>query len=104
MLSRLSELTIGQKARVLNVDAAGEIGQRILEMGMTPGTEVRMAGAAPWATHWSSRFEGTVSVCDGPRRTMWRSNAPPDVVRRGTGPSPFRRDGPPWAAADQSQA
>ncbi len=47
MLSRLSELTVDQKARVVNVDAPDELGQRILEMGMTPGIEVRMVGTAP---------------------------------------------------------
>jgi ferrous iron transport protein A len=47
MLTRLSELTTGQRARVVAVDARDEVGQRILEMGLTPGIEVRMAGAAP---------------------------------------------------------
>jgi ferrous iron transport protein A len=44
---RLSELTAGQEARVVDVDARGEVGQRILEMGVTPGVTVRMVGAAP---------------------------------------------------------
>lgn len=47
MLMRLSELALGERARVVGVDATGEVGQRILEMGMTPGIEVRMAGTAP---------------------------------------------------------
>lgn len=47
MLTRLSDLKLGERARVLDVDASGEVGQRILEMGMTPGIEVRMAGTAP---------------------------------------------------------
>ena len=47
MSARLSDLVAGQKARVINVDARGEVGQRILEMGVTPGAEVRLVGAAP---------------------------------------------------------
>lgn len=47
MLTRLSELSLGERARVVGVDATSEVGLRILEMGMTPGIEVRMAGAAP---------------------------------------------------------
>lgn len=47
MLIRLSDLTLGERARVVGVDAASEVGQRILEMGVTPGIEVRMAGTAP---------------------------------------------------------
>ena len=44
---RLSELRVGQRARVLRIDARDEIGQRILEMGLIPGTEVELAGTAP---------------------------------------------------------
>ena len=47
MVSRLSELTEGERARVREVDARAEVGQRILEMGLTPGVEVRMVGKAP---------------------------------------------------------
>ncbi|CAN5878815.1 ferrous iron transport protein A [soil metagenome] len=44
---RLSDLRVGQSARVVDVDATDEIGQRILEMGLTPGISVRLIGAAP---------------------------------------------------------
>ena len=47
MPTRLSELLAGQKARVVGVDALGESGQRILEMGVTPGVEIRLVGRAP---------------------------------------------------------
>ena len=47
MLSRLSDLIAGQTARVVAVDAREEVGQRILEMGLTPGAAVRMIGVAP---------------------------------------------------------
>ena len=47
MAVRLSDLSTGQKARVVNVVARGEIGQRILEMGVTPGADIRLVGTAP---------------------------------------------------------
>ncbi len=47
MTVRLSELTPGQRARVVGVDAHAEVGRRILEMGLTPGIAVQMLGAAP---------------------------------------------------------
>jgi Fe2+ transport system protein FeoA len=47
MSRKLSELKIGQSGRVSRVEAADEVGRRILEMGLIPGTEVRLEGAAP---------------------------------------------------------
>lgn len=47
MADRLSELVTGQQARVVEVDARGETGQRIMEMGVTPGVTIRLVGAAP---------------------------------------------------------
>jgi ferrous iron transport protein A len=43
----VSELRVGEQGRVLGVNGADEISQRLLEMGLTPGTSVRMLGAAP---------------------------------------------------------
>jgi Fe2+ transport system protein FeoA len=47
MSRKLSDLKIGQSGRVSGVEAADEVGRRILEMGLIPGTEVRLEGAAP---------------------------------------------------------
>jgi Fe2+ transport system protein FeoA len=47
MSRKLSDLKIGQTARVSGVEAADEVGRRILEMGLIPGTDVRLEGAAP---------------------------------------------------------
>lgn len=46
-MSTLAELARDQRARVKAVDARDEVGQRILEMGLIPGVEVRMVGQAP---------------------------------------------------------
>lgn len=46
-MTRLAELAIGSDARVTAVSGHDEIAQRLLEMGLTPGTPVRLLGAAP---------------------------------------------------------
>ena len=45
---RLSELGIGRAARVVAIDGDGEVSCRLLEMGLTPGVQVRLLGTAPW--------------------------------------------------------
>jgi len=44
----LAELAIGGSARVVAVDGSDDVSQRLLEMGLTPGVEVAVVGAAPW--------------------------------------------------------
>ena len=46
-MTRLHQVKLGGKARVTAVDAADEIGIRLLEMGLTPGVEVKLLGVAP---------------------------------------------------------
>lgn len=46
-MNRLSQLAVGGRARVLRVEGIDEIGVRLLEMGLTPGVEVRLLGTAP---------------------------------------------------------
>lgn len=45
-MSNLAELTVGQTAVVKNVEGLDEIAMRLLEMGLTPGVEVKLVGAA----------------------------------------------------------
>lgn len=42
-----AELTVGQSGRVARVVGADEVSQRLMEMGVTPGVEIRRLGAAP---------------------------------------------------------
>jgi Fe2+ transport system protein FeoA len=42
-----ADLEVGQAGRVVRVVGSDEIGRRILEMGVTPGVEIRRLGAAP---------------------------------------------------------
>ncbi len=46
-MTSLADLAIGQRAAVREVDGAGAIGARLLEMGLTPGIEVQLLGRAP---------------------------------------------------------
>ena len=46
-MTSLADLAIGQRAGVREVDAAGAVGMRLLEMGLTPGIEVQLLGKAP---------------------------------------------------------
>ncbi|QDV32454.1 FeoA family protein [Tautonia plasticadhaerens] len=45
--SRLSELSVGQSANVLAVDVTTDSGVRAMEMGLIPGTEVKLVAVAP---------------------------------------------------------
>ncbi len=46
-MSLLAEMSVGAKARVTSIDGADELTMRLLEMGLTPGVEVRVIGVAP---------------------------------------------------------
>ena len=42
-----AELSVGESARVARVAGADDVSRRLLEMGVTPGVELRCIGAAP---------------------------------------------------------
>ena len=42
-----AELAVGQAGRVTRVAGDNDISRRLLEMGVTPGVEIRRLGAAP---------------------------------------------------------
>ena len=46
-MSRLADLDVGSRARVLTVDGSDQISLRLLEMGLTPGVDVMVIGTAP---------------------------------------------------------
>jgi ferrous iron transport protein A len=43
----LRRLRVGQRARICRVDAQGELGRRLRDMGLVPGTVVAVIGRAP---------------------------------------------------------
>jgi len=47
MTRAAADLETGQSGRVVRVVGADDIGRRLLEMGVTPGVEIRRIGAAP---------------------------------------------------------
>lgn len=46
-MTTLADLADGHRARVTGVREEDELALRLLEMGLTPGVEVRRIGAAP---------------------------------------------------------
>jgi ferrous iron transport protein A len=42
-----TQLAFGQSGRVVRVAGGDDVGRRLLEMGVTPGVELRCLGAAP---------------------------------------------------------
>lgn len=42
-----AELKVGKSGRVIRVVGTDDVSRRILEMGVTPGVEIRRLGAAP---------------------------------------------------------
>ena len=43
----LASLPVGSRGRVVQIEGADEISIRLLEMGLTPGTELMILGVAP---------------------------------------------------------
>lgn len=43
----LRTLAVNEKARITSIDASGEISRRLRDMGLVPGTEVKVIGRAP---------------------------------------------------------
>jgi ferrous iron transport protein A len=46
-VTTLADLAVGAEGRVLRVNLTDEISARLLEMGLTPGIDVKILGAAP---------------------------------------------------------
>jgi len=47
MTRSAAELAVGEMGRVVRIVGANEVSRRLLEMGVTPGVEIRRLGAAP---------------------------------------------------------
>lgn len=47
MTINLRQLKPKQRARIVAVEAGGELGRRIRDMGLVPGTEILVVGRAP---------------------------------------------------------
>ena len=47
MPSSLRTLGVNERARITSIVAGGDIGRRLRDMGLVPGTEVKVIGRAP---------------------------------------------------------
>ena len=47
MENSLRRLGTNEKARITSITASGEMGRRLRDMGLVPGTEVEVVGRAP---------------------------------------------------------
>ena len=54
----LRDLEVGQKARIVAVNADGELGRRIRDMGLVPGIDVEIMGRAPLQDPVAVRLPG----------------------------------------------
>ncbi len=54
----LRNLKVGQKALIRTVSAQGELGRRIRDMGLVPGTEIEITGRAPLRDPVALRMKG----------------------------------------------
>lgn len=57
---RLSELPVGESARIASVGGSGALRRRLLELGFVPGTELCCLGERPGGGPRSYRLRGTV--------------------------------------------
>jgi ferrous iron transport protein A len=46
-VNTLAELPVGSRAVVARIDGTDELSCRLMEMGLTPGVELRVVGVAP---------------------------------------------------------
>jgi len=55
---RLNELGIGRTAKIVKVGGEGPLRLRFLDMGLIPGTEIRLVKAAPMGDPIEVRLRG----------------------------------------------
>ncbi|MDR2503393.1 MAG: ferrous iron transport protein A [Deltaproteobacteria bacterium] len=61
----MRQMTKGQKAIIVGIEADGELGRRIRDMGLIPGAEVQVVGRAPLKDPVALRLKGfTLSLRD----------------------------------------
>lgn len=58
MICSLRQLNVHDNATVTSVKAAGEMGRRLRDMGLVPGTEIEIIGRAPLNDPVALRLRG----------------------------------------------
>lgn len=54
----LRQLSLGSQARIVSVSAVGELGRRIRDMGLVPGSTIEIIGRAPLRDPVALRLKG----------------------------------------------
>lgn len=54
----LRQMAVGQQGKIAAVEALGEMGRRIRDMGLIPGTTVSVVGRAPLKDPGAAAFRG----------------------------------------------
>ena len=54
----MRQMAVGQAGTIVSVKAEGELGRRIRDMGLVPGTEIKIQGRAPLYDPVSLRIMG----------------------------------------------
>ncbi|MBU3831665.1 MAG: ferrous iron transport protein A [Candidatus Desulfovibrio faecigallinarum] len=54
----LRQMNIGEKGVISNISVSGELGRRIRDMGLIPGTEISVVGRAPLQDPVALRLSG----------------------------------------------
>lgn len=62
-MKTLREVKIGETVKVVKLHGEGPVKRRIMDMGITKGTEVFVRKVAPWATRWKSPCAATSCRC-----------------------------------------
>lgn len=58
MIGNLSQLAIGEKARVKTVDTVSSVNQRLMTLGLLPGMVIQVVQVAPLGDPIAVRFGG----------------------------------------------
>jgi ferrous iron transport protein A len=59
----LRQMRVGERGRIAEVEALGEVSRRIRDMGLIPGADVRVVGRAPLRDPVALRLAGvTISL------------------------------------------
>ncbi len=73
-----AELSVGESGRVARVTGADEVSRRLLEMGITPGIQLRCLGTAPLGDPMEFELRGyRLSLRRAEARQIEIANAPP---------------------------
>ena len=54
----LRQMNVGEKGVISNISVSGELGRRIRDMGLIPGTEISVVGRAPLQDPVALRLSG----------------------------------------------